>query len=117
MILNPVVVQSGIKLPELTNPGTAADLLLGKQLIDAQGNKLAGMMPITNHQNPTISVGTYGLITASHNQSKGYTDGGSAKQTRQILAQIATIPMSIENISVASNGDVTFNLTGFQNYV
>lgn len=42
MILNPVVVQSGVKLPELTNPGTAADLLLGKELIGPDGKIVTG---------------------------------------------------------------------------
>lgn len=35
-------IQTGVLLPELTNPGTAADLLKDKQLIDANGNLLTG---------------------------------------------------------------------------
>lgn len=35
----------GKKLPELTNPATAADLLEGKQLIDADGNVITGTIP------------------------------------------------------------------------
>lgn len=44
MIFNPIVV-GGTKLPTLTDPGTAADLLAPKQLIDAEGNVLTGTMP------------------------------------------------------------------------
>lgn len=33
---------SGTKLPELTNEGSAADLLSGKELIDGDGNKVIG---------------------------------------------------------------------------
>lgn len=32
----------GVDLPELTNEGTAADLLSGKELIDSEGNKVTG---------------------------------------------------------------------------
>ena len=34
----------GVKLPTLTNPGTSADLAEGKQLIDASGNVVTGVM-------------------------------------------------------------------------
>jgi hypothetical protein len=33
---------SGVALPELTNEGTASDLLSGKQLIDQEGNVVTG---------------------------------------------------------------------------
>ena len=42
MIFQPQIV--GKPLPALTNPGTAADLLSGKQLIDANGNVLTGTL-------------------------------------------------------------------------
>ena len=42
MIFQPQII--GKPLPTLTNPGTAADLLSGKQLIDANGNVLMGTM-------------------------------------------------------------------------
>lgn len=34
--------ETGVELPELTNPGTDADLLAGKELIDADGNIVTG---------------------------------------------------------------------------
>lgn len=36
---------AGVDLPELTNEGTAADLLSGKQLISSSGNIVAGTNP------------------------------------------------------------------------
>lgn len=54
MILQPTI--AGKKLPALTNPGSAADLLAGKQLIDADGNVLTGTMPTQGAQ--TITPGT-----------------------------------------------------------
>lgn len=37
--------EAGTALPELSNPGTAADLLAGKELIDGDGNIIEGAMP------------------------------------------------------------------------
>lgn len=54
MILNPTL--GGKKLPTLTNPGAAADLRKGKQLIDQYGNPLTGTMPELAAQ--TIVPGT-----------------------------------------------------------
>ena len=36
----------GVELPELTNEGTASDLLSGKELIDGDGNKVTGTFSI-----------------------------------------------------------------------
>ena len=44
----------GKPLPALTNPGTAADLLSGKQLIDANGNVLKGTL--VNREVHTVTV-------------------------------------------------------------
>lgn len=38
-------VESGVKLPTLTNPGAANDLLSGKQLIDGEGYIVEGAVP------------------------------------------------------------------------
>lgn len=42
MIANPVIVKSGTKLPILTNPATAAQILSGYEAIDGEGNKIVG---------------------------------------------------------------------------
>lgn len=52
MIFQPQIV--GKPLPALTNPGTAADLLSGKQLIDANGNVLTGTL--VNREVHTVTI-------------------------------------------------------------
>lgn len=37
---------NGVELPDLTNEGTAADLLIGKELIDGEGNVVTGTFTI-----------------------------------------------------------------------
>ncbi len=61
MLNNPIIL--GAKLPALSNPGTAGDLLTGKQLIDQNGNVLTGTMPALAQQ--TITPGTSDKIIAS----------------------------------------------------
>ena len=67
-------IETGIQLPTLTNPGTAADLLAGKELIDQDGNPLTGSMPSLTAQTITpgvsdqvIAAGRYlsGAVTVS----------------------------------------------------
>ena len=48
---------AGVELPELTNPASASDLVSGKELIDANGNKVTGTMverSYNYHTTPTI---------------------------------------------------------------
>lgn len=56
MLNNPIIL--GTKLPTLTNPGAAGDLLAGKQLIDQNGNVLTGTMS-------TLAQQTQGTATAA----------------------------------------------------
>ena len=58
MIFQPQIV--GKPLPTLTNPGTAADLLSGKQLIDANGNVLTGTL--VNREVHTVTVQGSGTV-------------------------------------------------------
>lgn len=115
MIFNPSF--GGKALPILTNPGTAGDLLEGKQLIDQDGNPLTGTIPTKTSSDltasgssiivpagyysaqasksvatatqatPSISVSTNGLITASATQSAGYVAAGTKSATRQLTTQ------------------------------
>lgn len=118
MIKNPIVV-GGKKLPALTNPGTAADLLDGKQLIDQYGNPLTGTIPTkaatdliidgatitvpagyyaadasksvatATQATPAISVSSAGLITASATQAAGYVAAGTKSATKQLTTKAA----------------------------
>lgn len=56
-------IETGIQLPTLTNPGTAADLLAGKELIDQDGNPLTGTIPSLTEQ--TITPGVSDQIIAA----------------------------------------------------
>ena len=63
--INELPEAGGVELPELTDEGTAADLLEGKPLIDGEGNVITGMMPnrwageITVGANVTVPAGYY----------------------------------------------------------
>lgn len=107
-----------LELPELTNPGTSADLLTGKQLIDGDGIVITGEMPentmddvtINGNQisipegyypgggkiistpiqsNPSISVNANGLITASMELKAGYVSASTKQSTKQLTTQSA----------------------------
>ena len=95
---------SGVQLPKLTNPAAASDLLIDKQLIDAEGNVIAGEMPIVTHPNPTIVLGANGLITVSHVQESGKVTGGITQATQQLTIQNGTTitPGTSQQTAVAS---------------
>lgn len=58
MLNNPIIL--GAKLPALSNPGTAGDLLAGKQLIDQNGNMLTGVRPAKYCTFVSVFFGTEG---------------------------------------------------------
>lgn len=130
-------IQTGVQLPELSNPGTAADLLAGKQLVDQYGNPLTGTMPqrsaanltasgaavtvpagyypsqvsksvaTATHPKPTISR-SGGTITAKHVQSAGYTSGGTTTETLSIPTQAAkTVTPTTYAQTAVSSGRLT----------
>lgn len=90
MIVNPILYQQGTKLPELTNPGSAADLLAGKQLVDQYGNPLTGTMPEVEQAVPGISIDANGLITASAVQEAGHVAAGTRSATKQLTKRDAS---------------------------
>ena len=94
----------GVRLPNLTNPAAASDLLVNKQLIDSDGNIVNGTMPIVTHPNPSIIVGANGLITASHEQETGKVTGGTTQSTHQLTVQNGTTitPGTSQKTAVAS---------------
>lgn len=113
-------IQTGVELPELTNPGAASDLLAGKELIGADGEVVVGNVPergsddliVSNNAivvpaghypnqvsavldsvelaTPSIEVSDNGLITARVVQPSGYVSYGAKKQTKQLPTQGAT---------------------------
>lgn len=117
--INTLPDAGGVELPELTNEGTASDLLSGKELIDGSGNIVAGVIPIKTESNltvsgatvtipagyyasqatkavatatqatPSISVDSSGKITASATQTAGYVSAGTKSATQQLNTQAA----------------------------
>lgn len=85
MIQNPAI--AGKSLPDIANPGTAADLLTGKQLIGPDGEVISGSMPSVAQATPSITVSSGGLITAKADQSGGKVDAGSRSATKQLTTQ------------------------------
>ncbi len=77
----------GKKLPTLTNPGVAGDLLTGKQLIGADGQIITGTMASVVQATPSIAVSSGGLITASATQSAGRVSAGTKSATKQLTTQ------------------------------
>jgi len=112
-------VIGGVELPELTNEGTASDLLAGKQLIDQEGNIVEGTIAAKTSSNltasgatvivpsgyyasqatknvttatqatPSITVDVNGLITATTTQTAGYVAAGTKSGTKQLAFQPA----------------------------
>lgn len=107
-------IQTGVELPALSNPGTAADLLAGKQLIDQNGNPLTGTISTKSvsdltadgatvtvpagyyasdasksvetatQATPAITVSSAGLITATSVQAAGHVAAGTKSATKQL---------------------------------
>lgn len=68
--------QGGVDLPTLTNPGTATDLVEGKQLIDGEGNIVEGTVPLrtaTDLELETLSQFDLGLAVAPGYYGEGVT--------------------------------------------
>lgn len=106
-------------LPELTNPGTASDMLFGKELIDASGNIVTGTIESKSIHSlsvdseyvtvpagyyskkviksvgtatqaiPSITVDSTGKITATATQTGGYVYAGTKSSTEQLTTQAA----------------------------
>lgn len=111
--------EGGVELPELTNEGTAADLLSGKQLIDGDGNVVEGTIPTkvagdltasgatvkvpagyyasqvtksvssATQATPSVSIDSSGKITATATQSAGYVAAGTKSGTKQLTTKAA----------------------------
>lgn len=82
-------IETGVQLPELTNPGSAGDLLEGKQLIDQYGNVLTGTMPVITSVKPTLEVDSAGIISSSIPRMTGYVDSATTVVARKLPTQEA----------------------------
>ena len=101
-------ISSGTTLPTLSNPGSAADLRSGKQLIDQSGNKITGTLATVTQATPSITVNSAGLITASATQSAGYVASGTKSATKQLTTKsAATITPGTSNQTIAAGTYLT----------
>lgn len=106
-------IGSIIKVPALSNPGSAGDLRSGKQLAGADGSVITGTLTEVEQATPTISVSSGGLITASATQSGGIVEGGSKSATKQLTTQGAktVTPGKTAQTAVASGRYTTGAVT------
>lgn len=105
-----------IDLPELTNEAVASELISGKELIDAEGNKITGIMP----DNGTISSTMDGINNKSVTIPSGYTSGGTVSldntidnevtEQTDLIAQIRTV---VDSLPEAGGGGISLeSVTG-----
>ncbi len=69
------------------------------------GTKVSKAVKGVSHDEPTISVSSSGLITASHTQSSGYVAADYKTKTQQLTTKAATTitPTTSEQTAVAAN--------------
>lgn len=87
-----------IVLPTLSNPATSSDMLLGRQLIDADCNVVTGTIPSQGAQ----------TITPSSVQQTAISAGTYASGT----VTVAAIPSDYKQIQIVSNQTFTTNTSG-----
>lgn len=97
-------IETGIQLPALTNPGTAADLLAGKELIDQDGNPLTGSMPSLTEQTITPGVSDQ-IIAAGRYLSGAVTVSGDSN----LAASNIKSGVSIFGVSGSYSGQYKFS--------
>lgn len=101
-------IGSIVKVPSLSNPGSASDLRSGKQLAGADGSVITGTLTEVAQATPSIAVSSGGLITASATQSGGIVAAGSKSATRQLTTQGAkTVTPGTTNQTAVASGRYT----------
>lgn len=106
-----IVNEGGKKLPKLTTPGTSADLLTGKELIDQYGRKIEGSMPINSNEVPmfdTTELEESGRLRARAIYRKGFYNGGNSGASYYLPTQAgAIITPGTETITAVPSGKYT----------
>lgn len=134
MLFNPVV--GGKKLPALSNPAAAADIMQNKQAIDQSGQIITGTKaPLPTLTNPGSAgdlLSGKQLIDQSGNAITGTIPSmGSGNLTAsgasiivpagyypsQVSKSVATVTQATPSISVSSNGLITASATQSAGYV
>lgn len=99
---------SGVELPDLTNEGSAADLLVGKELIDGDGNIVTGEIPTKTASNLTVSGATV-TVPAGY-----YATQATKSVTSGYAKTPATTITKTPSITVNSSGLITASISGTQ---
>lgn len=100
--INSLPDAGGVELPELTNEGTAADLLVGKELVDGDGNKVTGTFTIDSElttQDNLISQ----IQTALQNKSAA-TGEDVTSETNAYTTKLATLETAITALETELQG-------------
>ena len=135
MLFNPVV-GGGIKLPSLTNPAAAADIMQNKQAIDQNGQIITGTKaPLPTLTNPGTAgdllsgkqlIGSAGNIITGTIATKGSGNLSASGATvtvpagyypSQVSKSVATATQATPTISVSSSGLITASSTQSAGYV
>jgi hypothetical protein len=95
--------EGGVNLPTLSNEGSAADLLSGKQLIDGEGNVVTGTIETKTSSNLTASGATV-TVPAGYYAS-------------QATKSIASVPQGLPSIYVDSSGKIIASMVLNEGYV
>lgn len=95
-------IETGAKLPTLSNQGIAANLLKGKQLINSSGNIVTGTMANNGAMTKTMD----GINTKSVSVPAGYTSGGIISLTDDIDNEVDTQADLIAQISSVLDGKI-----------
>lgn len=106
MILNQ---NGGTPLPTLSNPGSAADLRSGKQLLNGDGEIVTGSMATRTLPTPSISVNSSGTITATESLSSAGYYGTGSKSSSVKLSSAHDSDFKAANIK---KGVTIFGVTG-----
>lgn len=94
-IVGNYTADGGIELPEMSNPASAANLLVGKELIDQEGSILVGTMP----DNGDVSTTIDGIHTKSCVIPEGYTTGGEISLDDTIDIEVEEQSSLIDDIA------------------
>jgi len=86
----------GVELPELTSPATSADILLGKEAINAEGNKITGNFSIDEELTAQDS-----LISQIQTALEGKASGG---EVSCVLQDKTATPSTSSQVITADDG-------------
>lgn len=98
--------EAGTDLPELTNEGEAADLMLGKQLIDNEGKVVEGSFTIDNEINTQTDLVSQIQAALVGKSLPGEGGGASETDTCTIVVDVKKHPFAVDFGGLTSWGSV-----------